>query len=127
VTLPLVITHSLEAVQKVPYSVLPSVLFCPAEQHLFCPAERPFLVLPSDSEASPTHLVISSVARNLLFDNWRPLGLRLGATKKRLGVPALFCRFERSEASLNSFGTASLLTSFGTALRDVILRHASAE
>jgi len=40
-------------------------------------------VLPSDSEASPTYLVISSVARNLLFDNCRPLGWRLGATKKR--------------------------------------------
>jgi hypothetical protein len=32
-----------------------------------------------------------------------------------------------SEVSLASLGTASLLTSFGTALRDVIPRHASAE
>ena len=29
--------------------------------------------------------VISSVARNLLFDNWRPLGLHLGVTKRGSG------------------------------------------
>jgi hypothetical protein len=40
----------------------------------------PYFVLPSDSEASLTHLIISVVVRNFLFDNWRPLGLRLGET-----------------------------------------------
>jgi hypothetical protein len=40
----------------------------------------PYFVLPSDSEASLTHLIISIVVGNFLFDNWRPLGLRLGET-----------------------------------------------
>jgi hypothetical protein len=35
------------------------------------------------------HLVISSEARNLLFHNWRPLGLRLGVTKGSIGHPSL--------------------------------------
>jgi len=36
----------------------------------------------SVSKSFPTHLVVSSVARNLLFDNRSPLGLRLGVTKR---------------------------------------------
>jgi hypothetical protein len=36
----------------------------------------------SVSKSSPTHLVVLSVARNLLFDNRRPLGMRLGGDKK---------------------------------------------
>jgi hypothetical protein len=68
---------------KSPYFVLPSVLFIVVPSVLFIVLPiSPSFVVPSVSEASPTHLVISSVARNLLFDNWRPLGLRLRVTKK---------------------------------------------
>jgi hypothetical protein len=41
---------------------------------LLCPAER--------CETFPTHFVISSVARNLLFDNWRPLADARGDEKR---------------------------------------------
>jgi len=68
----------------------------------------------SVSKSFPTHLVISSVARNLLFDNRSPLGLRLGVTWEK--ETPLLSRWgdiihsvmpRDSEASFTSFGTAS--------------------
>ena len=43
----------------------------------------------SVSNSSPTHLVVSSVARNPLFDNRSPLGLRLGVTSSSLSCRAI--------------------------------------
>jgi hypothetical protein len=43
---------------------------------------------PFHSFRAKPHLVISSEARNLFFDNWRPLGLRLGVTKGSIGHPS---------------------------------------
>ena len=68
----------------------------------------------SVSKSSPTHLVVLSVARNLLFDNRSPLGLRLRVTwgketslLSRWGDIRHFVMPRDSEASLTSFGTAS--------------------
>ena len=65
----------------------------------------------SVSKSFPAHLVVSSIARNPLFDNRSPLGLRLGVTWEketpllsRWGDILHFVMPRDSEASFTSFG-----------------------